>query len=87
MGIKTDRESLFLLFAVFQNNVFAAALPVLILLLSLQVTIHGWENFTSQLLSGAELTKSEHLKKVAANLPSPPPLSQNREVLQRQVMG
>ncbi|XP_011486473.1 uncharacterized protein LOC101167492 isoform X2 [Oryzias latipes] len=54
---------------------------------SYQVTIHGWENFTSQLLSGAELTKSEHLKKVAANLPSPPPLSQNREVLQRQVMG
>uniref|UniRef100_A0A3B3CAJ2 VWFA domain-containing protein n=1 Tax=Oryzias melastigma TaxID=30732 RepID=A0A3B3CAJ2_ORYME len=54
---------------------------------SYQVTIHGYENFASQLLSGAELTKIKHLKKVAASLPNPPPISQTREFLQRQVMG
>ncbi|RVE59672.1 hypothetical protein OJAV_G00190700 [Oryzias javanicus] len=54
---------------------------------SYQVTIHGYENFASQLLSGAELNKSRHLKNVAASLPNPPPISQTKEFLQRQVMG
>ncbi|KAI3365620.1 hypothetical protein L3Q82_010706, partial [Scortum barcoo] len=52
-----------------------------------QVTMHGYENFTSQFLSGAELTDSDYLKKAAASFPSPPPLSQTKDYLQRQVMG
>ncbi|XP_044035573.1 circularly permutated Ras protein 1-like isoform X2 [Siniperca chuatsi] len=52
-----------------------------------EVTMHGYENFTSHFLSGAELTNSDHLKEAAASFPSPPPLSQTRDYLQRQVMG
>lgn len=52
-----------------------------------QVTMHGYENFTSQFLSGADLTDSDFLKEAAASFPSPPPLSQTSDYLQRQVMG
>ncbi|KAM7370964.1 hypothetical protein PAMP_010471 [Pampus punctatissimus] len=52
-----------------------------------QVTMHGYEIFTSHVLSGAELTDSNYLKEAAASFPSPPPLSQTKDFLQRQVMG
>ncbi|XP_071319758.1 circularly permutated Ras protein 1-like isoform X2 [Trachinotus anak] len=52
-----------------------------------QVTMYGYENFTSQFLCGAELIDSNYLKEAAASFPSPPPLSQTKDVLQRQVMG
>ncbi|XP_070783309.1 circularly permutated Ras protein 1-like isoform X1 [Enoplosus armatus] len=52
-----------------------------------QVTIHGYENFMSHFLSGDELTDSDHLKEAAASFPSPPPLSQTKDYLQRQVTG
>uniref|UniRef100_A0A8C2X9I2 VWFA domain-containing protein n=2 Tax=Cyclopterus lumpus TaxID=8103 RepID=A0A8C2X9I2_CYCLU len=51
-----------------------------------QVTMHGNENFTSHSLSGAELTDRNFLKETAAGVPTPPPLSQTKDYLQRQVM-
>ncbi|KAF3853438.1 hypothetical protein F7725_014126, partial [Dissostichus mawsoni] len=52
-----------------------------------QVTMHGNEMFTSHSLSNAELIDSNFLKEAAASFPTPPPLSQTREYLQKQVMG
>ncbi|KAK9530567.1 hypothetical protein VZT92_012059 [Zoarces viviparus] len=52
-----------------------------------QVTMHGNENFTSHSLSGAELTDCNFLKKTAAGFPTPPPLSQNKDYLRKQVLG
>ncbi|XP_071393186.1 circularly permutated Ras protein 1-like isoform X2 [Centroberyx affinis] len=52
-----------------------------------QVTIHGYEDFTSRYLSGAELIDSEYLKEAAFSLPSPPPLSRTKDCLQREVLG
>ncbi|XP_029312478.1 circularly permutated Ras protein 1-like [Cottoperca gobio] len=52
-----------------------------------QVTMHGNENFTSHSLSGGELTDTAFLKEAAASFPTPPPLSQTRDYLHRQVMG
>ncbi|KAM6898012.1 circularly permutated Ras protein 1-like [Lycodopsis pacificus] len=52
-----------------------------------QVTMHGNENFTSHSLSGAELTDCNFLKMTAAGFPTPPPLSQNKDYLRKQVMG
>lgn len=54
---------------------------------SYQVTLHGYENFNTHYVSGAELTDSDYLKEVAASFPSPPPVSQTKDYLQRQVMG
>ncbi|XP_029978556.1 circularly permutated Ras protein 1-like [Sphaeramia orbicularis] len=54
---------------------------------SYQVTLHGYENFKTHYVSGAELTDSDYLKEVAASFPSPPPVSQTKDYLQRQVMG
>ncbi|XP_035522468.1 circularly permutated Ras protein 1-like [Morone saxatilis] len=50
-----------------------------------QVTLHGYENFTSLLLSDVELADSDYLKEAAASFPSPPPLSQTKDYLQREV--
>ncbi|XP_042363995.1 circularly permutated Ras protein 1-like isoform X2 [Plectropomus leopardus] len=52
-----------------------------------QVTVHGNENFTSHSLCGPELADSDFLKEAAISFPTPPPLSQTKEYLQRQVMG
>ncbi|XP_068439940.1 circularly permutated Ras protein 1-like [Clinocottus analis] len=52
-----------------------------------QVTMHGNENFTSHSLSGDELTDCNFLKETAADFPTPPPLSQTKAYLQRQVLG
>uniref|UniRef100_UPI0037E8F33F circularly permutated Ras protein 1-like isoform X2 n=1 Tax=Semicossyphus pulcher TaxID=241346 RepID=UPI0037E8F33F len=52
-----------------------------------QVTLHGSEIFTSHFVSGAELADSNYLKKAGASFPSPPPLSQTKDFLQRQVQG
>ncbi|XP_039991541.1 circularly permutated Ras protein 1-like [Xiphias gladius] len=52
-----------------------------------QVTMYGYENFSSRFLTGAELTERNYLKEAAASFPSPPPLSQTKDFLQRQVMG
>uniref|UniRef100_UPI003AACD8FA circularly permutated Ras protein 1-like isoform X2 n=1 Tax=Centroberyx gerrardi TaxID=166262 RepID=UPI003AACD8FA len=52
-----------------------------------QVTIHGYEDFTSCYLSDAELIDSEYLKAAAFSLPSPPPLSRTKDCLQREVLG
>ncbi|XP_032357698.1 circularly permutated Ras protein 1 isoform X1 [Etheostoma spectabile] len=52
-----------------------------------QVTMHGNEHFTSHTLSGSELTDRDFLKEAAASFPTPPPLSQTKDYLQRQVMG
>ncbi|KAM6964183.1 circularly permutated Ras protein 1-like isoform 2-T2 [Tautogolabrus adspersus] len=52
-----------------------------------QVTLHGYENFTSHFLRGAELADINYLKEAAASFPIPPPLSQTKDCLQRQVQG
>lgn len=52
-----------------------------------EVTMHGYDNFASRFLCGAELTDSDYLKEVAAAFPSPPPLSQTKDYLQRQLLG
>ncbi|TKS89969.1 hypothetical protein D9C73_024099 [Collichthys lucidus] len=52
-----------------------------------EVTMHGYGNFTSHFLSGAELTDSDYLKEAAARFPSPPPLSQTKDYLQRHILG
>ncbi|XP_040922969.1 circularly permutated Ras protein 1 isoform X2 [Toxotes jaculatrix] len=52
-----------------------------------QVAMYGYDNFSSRFLSGAELTDSNYLKEAAASFPRPPPLSQTKDFLQRQVMG
>lgn len=52
-----------------------------------QVTVHGNENFTSHSLCGPELSDSNFLKEAAISFPIPPPLSQTKDYLQRQVMG
>uniref|UniRef100_A0A1A8K5Q9 VWFA domain-containing protein n=2 Tax=Nothobranchius kuhntae TaxID=321403 RepID=A0A1A8K5Q9_NOTKU len=52
-----------------------------------QVKMHGYANFKSRVVSGTELNNKYYLKKVAADFPSPPPLSQTKECLQKQVMG
>ncbi|XP_030255232.1 circularly permutated Ras protein 1-like [Sparus aurata] len=52
-----------------------------------QVTMHGHDNFPPRFLYGAELADVNYLKKAAASFPSPPPLSQTKDYLQRQVQG
>lgn len=52
-----------------------------------QVTIHGYGNFPSRCLSGAELADSDYLRAVAGRLSTPPALSQTKDDLQTQVMG
>ncbi|XP_061565329.1 circularly permutated Ras protein 1-like isoform X2 [Cololabis saira] len=52
-----------------------------------QVTVHGYENAPSHLLSDAELIESDYLKAAGVSLPSTPPLSQTKDCLQRQVLG
>ncbi|XP_038156926.1 circularly permutated Ras protein 1-like isoform X2 [Cyprinodon tularosa] len=52
-----------------------------------QVTMHGSNHHQSQLLSGAELNDSSFLKEAAAEFPIPPPLSQTKDCLQRQILG
>ncbi|CAB1312318.1 unnamed protein product [Coregonus sp. 'balchen'] len=52
-----------------------------------QVTLHGYEEFTSRFLCGAELIDSEYLKEAAFSFPSPPPLSRTRDCLQREILG
>ncbi|XP_056153603.1 circularly permutated Ras protein 1-like [Lampris incognitus] len=52
-----------------------------------QVMIHGYREFTSHFLSGAELIDSEYLKETAFSLPSPPPLHRTRDSLQREVLS
>lgn len=49
--------------------------------------MHGNENFASQSLSSAELNNCDFLREEAAGFPTPPPLSQNKDYFQRQVMG
>ncbi|XP_070304407.1 circularly permutated Ras protein 1 isoform X2 [Salvelinus sp. IW2-2015] len=53
----------------------------------LQVTLHGYDEFTSRFLRGAELIDSEYLKEAAFSFPSPPPLSRTRDCLQREILG
>ncbi|XP_028423636.1 circularly permutated Ras protein 1-like isoform X2 [Perca flavescens] len=60
---------------------------VVLITFNSQVTMHGNEHFTSHSLSGSELTDSDFLKKAAASFPTPPPLSQTKDYLQRQVRG
>ncbi|CAJ1080836.1 circularly permutated Ras protein 1-like [Xyrichtys novacula] len=52
-----------------------------------QVTLHGYENFTSHILNSAELADSDYLREAAASYPIPPPLSQTKDFLWRQVQG
>ncbi|XP_047233535.1 circularly permutated Ras protein 1-like isoform X2 [Girardinichthys multiradiatus] len=52
-----------------------------------QVTMHGCNHFQSQLLSGSELNDSSFLMEAAAGFPIPPPLSQTKDCLQRQILG
>ncbi|XP_058476147.1 circularly permutated Ras protein 1-like isoform X2 [Solea solea] len=52
-----------------------------------QVTIHGYENVTSRNLSGADLIDVDYIKEAAASFPTPPPLSQTKDFLTRQVLG
>lgn len=52
-----------------------------------QVTVHGYDNFTSRFLRGDELTNKDYLKEAAESFPSPPPLSQTKDVLQKQLKG
>ncbi|XP_036802362.1 circularly permutated Ras protein 1 isoform X1 [Oncorhynchus mykiss] len=52
-----------------------------------QVTLHGFDEFTSRFLRGAELIDSEYLKEAAFSFPSPQPLSRTRDCLQREILG
>ncbi|MED6282604.1 hypothetical protein CHARACLAT_000341 [Characodon lateralis] len=52
-----------------------------------QVTMHGYNHCQSQLLSGFELNDSNFLMEAAAGFPIPPPLSQTKDCLQRQILG
>ncbi|KAM9715806.1 circularly permutated Ras protein 1-like isoform 1-T3 [Menidia menidia] len=54
---------------------------------SYQVTMHGHENVPSRSLSGAELTDKGYLNEAADSFPIPPPLSQTKDCLQKQVTG
>lgn len=51
-----------------------------------QVTIHGYGNFPSRCLSGAELADCDYLRAVAGMLSTPPPLSQTKDDLQAEVL-
>lgn len=52
-----------------------------------KVTLHGYEHYQTQYLSSDELIDTEYLKHAAASFLSPPPISKNKDNLQRQVMG
>lgn len=52
-----------------------------------QVRMLGCNSFQSQLLSGAELNDSSFLTEAAAGFPIPPPLSQTKDHLQKQILG
>uniref|UniRef100_A0AAQ6IQQ1 VWFA domain-containing protein n=1 Tax=Anabas testudineus TaxID=64144 RepID=A0AAQ6IQQ1_ANATE len=52
-----------------------------------QVTMHGYDKFTSHFLRDAELTDMYYLKKAAESFPSPLPLSQTKDLLQKQLKG
>lgn len=49
--------------------------------------MHGYDDFTSRCLAGAELTDSNYLKEAAHRFPSPPPLSWTKDYLKKQVLG
>ncbi|XP_034049815.1 circularly permutated Ras protein 1-like isoform X2 [Thalassophryne amazonica] len=52
-----------------------------------EVTIHGYKDFASRKLSGAELADSGYLKNIATQFPSPPPLCQMKEYLWNEIWG
>lgn len=52
-----------------------------------KVTLHGYETHTTQYLGTDELIDTEYLKEAADTFPSPPPVSKNKDYLQKQVMG
>lgn len=52
-----------------------------------KVTLHGYEHYQTQYLSSDELIDTEYLKQAAATFLGPPPISKNKDYLQRQVMG
>ena len=52
-----------------------------------QVTLHGYEHYQTRYLCSDELIEKDYLRQEAASFLSPPPISKNKEYLQRQVMG
>ncbi|XP_068160850.1 circularly permutated Ras protein 1-like [Antennarius striatus] len=51
-----------------------------------QVTVHGFHNFRSLCLCGADLLDSNYLKKAGAGFPSPPHLSESKDYLEEQIL-
>lgn len=56
-------------------------------MLSHQVTIHGHGRILSSILRGDELADVNLLKNAAHDFPSPPPLMQSKDLLQKQITG
>ncbi|XP_077360103.1 circularly permutated Ras protein 1 [Festucalex cinctus] len=61
--------------------------PVGLITFNYEVTVHGYGDFPSCVLSGDELVDSDKLKMAASALSSPPPLSYTKNFLEDQVTG
>ncbi|XP_061823551.1 circularly permutated Ras protein 1 [Nerophis lumbriciformis] len=59
--------------------------PVGLISFNYQVEVHGYGDFRSRILSGEELVDHNYLKVAATAFPTPPPLSQTQDFLQKQV--
>ncbi|XP_061121124.1 circularly permutated Ras protein 1 isoform X2 [Syngnathus typhle] len=61
--------------------------PVGLITFNYEVTVHGYGDFPSHVLSGDDLMDSEHLKAAASLFTTPPPLSYTKNFLEQQVTG
>ncbi|XP_037133329.1 circularly permutated Ras protein 1 isoform X2 [Syngnathus acus] len=59
--------------------------PVGLITFNYEVTVHGYGDFPSNVLSGDDLMDSEHLKAAASLFTTPPPLSYTKNFLEQQV--
>ncbi|XP_061665595.1 circularly permutated Ras protein 1 [Syngnathoides biaculeatus] len=59
--------------------------PVGLITFNYEVTVHGYGDFPSRVLSGDELMDSDYLKVAATVFNTPPPLSHTRHLLEKQV--
>ncbi|XP_061613264.1 circularly permutated Ras protein 1 isoform X2 [Phyllopteryx taeniolatus] len=59
--------------------------PVGLITFNYEVTVHGYGDFPSRVLSGDDLMNSDNLKVAATVFPTPPPLSRTKRFLEKQV--
>ncbi|XP_061562634.1 circularly permutated Ras protein 1 isoform X3 [Phycodurus eques] len=59
--------------------------PVGLITFNYEVTVHGYGDFPSRVLSGDDLMNSDNLKVAATVFPTPPPLSHTKHFLEKQV--